>query len=109
MTYGQGAVVLVSFPFTEFTSSKRRPALVLSLDSFNAAGEDLVLAAVTTNPAHILIYSPSRITVAPNAVRLFARRLRGRWASQAMTDESPPVIAPFLLLKVGSAHRGQPL
>ena len=41
MAYRQGDMVLVSFPFTDLTSSKRRPALVLSPDSFNAAGEDL--------------------------------------------------------------------
>ena len=40
MAYRQGNIVLVSFPFTDLTSSKRRPALVLSPDSFNAAGED---------------------------------------------------------------------
>ena len=60
MPYRQGGIVLVSFPFTDLSSSKRRPALVLSPDSFNAAGEDLVLAAVT-----------SHITDDPNAVRLW--------------------------------------
>ena len=57
--YRQGDIVLVSFPFTDLTSSKRRPALVLSPDSFNATGRDLVLAAIT-----------SHITDDPNAVRL---------------------------------------
>ena len=47
--YRRGDIVLVSFPFTELTSSKRRPALILSPDSFNAAGEDLVLAAITSH------------------------------------------------------------
>ena len=60
MAYRQGDIVLASFPFTDLTSSKRRPALVLSPDSFNAAGEDLVLAAVT-----------SHITDDPNAVHLW--------------------------------------
>ncbi len=60
MAYRQGDIVLVSFPFTDLTSSKRRPALVLSPDSFNAAGEHLVLAAVT-----------SHITDDPNAVHLW--------------------------------------
>ncbi len=48
MAYRRGDIVLVSFPFTDLASSKRRPALVLSPDSFNTAGEDLVLAAVTS-------------------------------------------------------------
>ena len=43
----QGDIVLVSFPFTDLTSSKRRPALVISPDSFNAAGDDLVPAAIS--------------------------------------------------------------
>ncbi len=59
IAYRQGDIVLVSFPFTDLTSSKRRPALVLSPDTFNAAGKDLVLAAIT-----------SRITDDPNSVYL---------------------------------------
>ena len=47
--YRRGDIVLVFFPFTDLTSSKRRPALVISPDSFNAAGEDLVLAAITSH------------------------------------------------------------
>ncbi|MDE0249307.1 MAG: type II toxin-antitoxin system PemK/MazF family toxin [Gammaproteobacteria bacterium] len=47
--YRRGDIVLVSFPFTDLTSSKRRPALILSSDSFNTAGEDLVLAAITSH------------------------------------------------------------
>jgi mRNA interferase MazF len=42
--YKQGDVVLVSFPFTDLTSTKRRPAVVVSPDSFNARDEDVVLA-----------------------------------------------------------------
>ena len=47
-SYKRGDIVLVSFPFTDLSSSKRRPALVVSPDSFNDAGSDLVLAAVTS-------------------------------------------------------------
>ena len=47
--YRQGDVVLVSFPLTDLTLPKRRPTLALSPDSFNAAGEDFVLVAVTSH------------------------------------------------------------
>ena len=50
-TYRQGDVVLVSFPFTDLTSTKRRPAVVVSPDTFNARNEDIVLVAVTSQIA----------------------------------------------------------
>jgi mRNA interferase MazF len=46
--YRRGDVVLVSFPFTDLSSSKRRPALVISPDAFNQNGQDIVLAAITS-------------------------------------------------------------
>ena len=46
--FKRGDVVLVPFPFTDLTSSKRRPALVISPDSFNAQQQDLVVAAITS-------------------------------------------------------------
>ena len=49
--YKRGDIVLVSFPFTDLSSSKRRPALVVSPDSFNEAMQDLVLAAITSRVA----------------------------------------------------------
>ena len=58
-SYRQGDIILVFFPFTDLTSSKRRPALVISPDFFNAAGEDLILAAIT-----------SHITDDPNSIQL---------------------------------------
>lgn len=36
------------FPFTDLTSAKRRPAVVVSPDAFNALTEDVVLVAVTS-------------------------------------------------------------
>ena len=46
--YKRGDIVLVSFPFTDLSSSKRRPALVVSPDTFNERMQDLVLAAITS-------------------------------------------------------------
>lgn len=57
--YKRGDIVLVSFPFTDLSAAKKRPALVVSPDSFNARQDDLVLAAVT-----------SHLTDDPHGIRL---------------------------------------
>jgi len=41
-------VVVVPFPFTDQTASKRRPALVLSSAAFNQKAEHSVLAMITS-------------------------------------------------------------
>ena len=50
-TYRQGDIVLVSFPFTDLTATKKRPALVISPDSVNQLNQDLILAAITSQLA----------------------------------------------------------
>jgi len=44
MSLAKSAVVLISFPFTDGVSAKRRPALVM----FNNGDNDLLLARITT-------------------------------------------------------------
>ena len=46
--YQQGDLVLIPFPFTDLTATKQRPALVISNDSLNARGADVVLLAITS-------------------------------------------------------------
>lgn len=45
--YSFGDVVLVPFPFTDQTATKKRPAVVVSSDAYNKARPDLILMAVT--------------------------------------------------------------
>ncbi len=40
-------IVLVPFPFTDLTTNKKRPALVISPDSYNR-GPDVVIAFITS-------------------------------------------------------------
>jgi mRNA interferase MazF len=46
--YRFGDVVLVPFPFTDQSASKKRPAIVVSSDSYNARRPDVILMAVTS-------------------------------------------------------------
>ncbi len=47
-TYSQGQGVLIPFPFTDLTTTKQRPAVILSSDSYNRTHPDLILAAITS-------------------------------------------------------------
>jgi len=46
--YDFGDVVLVPFPFTDQTTKKRRPAVVVSSAAYNQKRPDIVLMAVTS-------------------------------------------------------------
>lgn len=47
-SFDAGDIVLVAFPFTDLSSKKQRPAVVVSPSRFNEVGEDIVLAAMTS-------------------------------------------------------------
>jgi len=46
--FRRGEIVLVAFPFTDLATAKMRPALVVSSETFNGQGLDVILAAVTS-------------------------------------------------------------
>lgn len=48
MSIQRGDIVLVPFPFTDLTSQKVRPAVVISPDN---SGEDVLLAFISSTPA----------------------------------------------------------
>lgn len=47
----QGDILLVPIPFTDLSSQKRRPVIVISNNSYNKKTTDLVVVAMTSNPA----------------------------------------------------------
>ncbi|MEX0801616.1 MAG: type II toxin-antitoxin system PemK/MazF family toxin [Dehalococcoidia bacterium] len=53
--YRRGAVVLVPFPFTDLSAVKRRPALIVSNDTYNDATGDVIIAQITSK-----VHSPAR-------------------------------------------------
>jgi mRNA interferase MazF len=55
----QGDLVLIPVPFTDLSTKKRRPAIVISNDSYNTREPDVVVVAMT-----------SRTTISPFAFRI---------------------------------------
>lgn len=43
-----GDIVLVPFPFTDYSTTKKRPAVVISSDAYNSERLDLIIMAVTS-------------------------------------------------------------
>ena len=51
MPYNQGDIVLVPFPFTDLSATKKRPAIIVSNKSVNNS-DDVILAQITTQNVH---------------------------------------------------------
>ncbi len=47
--YKQGDIVLLPFPFTDFSSFKQRPALIISSDDFNFSQQDVIVVAISSH------------------------------------------------------------
>lgn len=47
--YEAGDIVLVPFPFTDLSATKRRPVMVLSTEGCNRRSEDFVTCGITSN------------------------------------------------------------
>jgi len=47
-TYRFGDIILVPFPFTDQTTTKKRPAVVVSSEEYNSGRPDLIIMAITS-------------------------------------------------------------
>jgi len=47
-TYEFSDVILVPFPFTDQTTTKKRPAVVVSSEKYNSGRPDLIIMAITS-------------------------------------------------------------
>jgi mRNA interferase MazF len=47
-TYRFGDIILVPFPFTDLTTTKKRPAVVVSSEKYHMSRPDLIIMAVTS-------------------------------------------------------------
>ena len=69
-------VVVVPFPFVDIPISKRRPALVLSNEAFNAENDQSILAMITTGVGS---QWPSDLPITDIATAGIAHRSVVRW------------------------------
>lgn len=53
MTPSQGDTVLIPVPFSDLSSRKRRPVIVISNNAYNDAARDMVVVAMTSNPRSV--------------------------------------------------------
>jgi mRNA interferase MazF len=77
MKLDAGDLVLVPFPFTDLSSAKARPALVLSAAAYNEASRDVILCGVTSNlanAAHSVLVEPGDMAsgklLAPSRIKV---------------------------------------
>lgn len=49
----QGDIVLIPIPFTDLSSQRRRPVIVISNNAYNHKTQDIVVVAMTSNPATV--------------------------------------------------------
>ncbi len=64
--YKQGDIVLIPFPFTDLSTLKQRPAVILSARTYNARHSDVIICAITSHVStalesydHLLSYTES--------------------------------------------------
>ena len=62
MRLRQRDIVLIPVPFSDLTTLKRRPALVLSCDARLRSGDDVVIAAITSQSSQ----APCRVPITAN-------------------------------------------
>jgi len=50
MTYEQGDILLMPFPYSDLTAIKKRPVLVISSREYNTGSNDIIICGITSNP-----------------------------------------------------------
>ncbi|NET61486.1 MAG: type II toxin-antitoxin system PemK/MazF family toxin [Symploca sp. SIO2E6] len=60
-TYNFGDILLVPFPFTDQTSSKKRPAVIISSKTYNQQKTDIIIMAITSKIGSSISFGELRI------------------------------------------------
>jgi mRNA interferase MazF len=95
----KGDVVVIPFPFSDLSASKRRPALVLA----NLAGDDIILCQITSQPSEEQYVLPLKIedfVVGSLPVNSYIRPTRIFTADKKLIIRKAGTISPSLAAKV---------
>ena len=49
ISYKQGEIILVPFPYSDLSATKKRPVLVVSNNNYNKKYEDIIVCVITSN------------------------------------------------------------
>lgn len=102
MTLDAGDVVLVPFPYTDLSSRKQRPALVLTPASYNRRHADVLVAYVTSKRQQ------SRWAVRVDAADLVEGRIpRTRWIRADKLATLEQRLARRAVARLDAAAMGQ--
>ncbi|MCR4292288.1 MAG: type II toxin-antitoxin system PemK/MazF family toxin [Candidatus Kuenenia sp.] len=47
-TYNKGDIIIVPFPFSDQTATKKRPAVIISSNQYNNTSPDIIIMAITS-------------------------------------------------------------
>lgn len=103
-TYRQGQVVLVPFPFADLSSTKQRPAVVVSASWYNNSRPDYVLAAITSSvPVEL---EPDMVSIQGAEVQAAGLRMTSVVkAGKVFTIEQDRIVKPMGQLSRASLSR----
>lgn len=103
MRLDAGDLVLVPFPFSDLTSSKTRPALVLSSAAYNADSRDVIVCAVTSNlanAAHSVLLQPADMAGGKLLVTSRAKVDKVATVQQSIVRKKLGVVKPAVVAQV---------
>ena len=97
-----GDVIVVPFPFTDQTATKKRPAVVISSEAYQRERPDLILMAITSQlrPAPTVgevavVHWQAAGLLKPSVIKPLITTIEARWCSASSANSTPTTRRPF--------------
>lgn len=116
--YDRGDVILVPFPFSDQSATKKRPAVIISSDRYNSISSDVIIMAITSKIDYILpigetirkdwqdagLLKPSAIK---SAISTIEQKLILKKLGHLSKNKDKSLFCPKTTLKIPKKGRGQ--